>query len=125
MRLEDLHGRFYGDGTLRGGYSVVWDGTTRSASGTRYLDADDQVAAVPTKVDGSGLSLRDRVRAAFEDLGPSTIREVTNALDAEIYKVNATVSNMRKAGELVLVSHRRIHVAPFGARMVAVYRIAA
>lgn len=124
MTVEDLQDKLHGDGTLRGGYAVVWDGTKGSASGTKYLDADDQIAAVPTKVDGSGLSLRDRVRAAFEDIGPATIREVTNAIDADLYKVNATVSNMRKSGELVLVRHRRIEVPKFGARMVAVYGIA-
>jgi hypothetical protein len=49
---------------------------------------------------------------------------VTNAIDADLYRVNATVSNMRKSGELGLVRHRRIEVPKFGARMVAVYEIA-
>lgn len=124
MRIEDLQAQLHGDGTLRSGYVVVWNGTRDSASGTPYLDADDQVAAVPSKVDGRGLTLRDRVRAQFEDFGRATIREVATQIGADLFRVNATVSNMRKSGELVLVRHRRIEVPKFGARMVAVYGIA-
>lgn len=124
MSVEDLQHRLYGDGTLRGGYVVVWDGTRASASGTKYLDADDQVAAVPSKVDGRGLTLRDRVRAQFEDFGRATIREVATEIGADLFRVNATVSNMRKSGELVCVAHRRMDVPKFGIRMVAVYELA-
>lgn len=125
MRLEDLQDELHGDGSLRGGHVVVWNGTKHSASGTRYLDADDQVAATPTQVDGRGLSLRDRVRAAFEDLGRATIREVATEIGADLFRVNATVSNMRKSGELVCIAHRRLDVPKFGIRMVAVYELAA
>lgn len=124
MRVEDLQGQLHGDGTLRGGYVVVWDGTRASASGTKYLDADDQVAAAPSKVDGRGLTLRDRVRAQFEDFGRATIREVATEIGADLFRVNATVSNMRKSGELVCVAHRRMDVPKFGIRMVAVYELA-
>ena len=41
MRIEDLQDKLHGDGTLAGGYAVVWNGTRVSASGTKYLDADD------------------------------------------------------------------------------------
>ncbi len=124
MSVEDLQQRLYGNGTLRGDYVVVWDGTRASASGTKYLDADDQVAAVPSKVDGRGLTLRDRVRAKFEDFGRATIREVATEIGADLFRVNATVSNMRKSGELVCVAHRRMDVPKFGIRMVAVYELA-
>lgn len=121
MTLEELQDRM--EGGTRGAGVVLWNGTRESLSGSKYLGSDDLPAVALPKAEAKP-TLREQVAAALRDMGRATVRELADRLDADLYRVNATVSNMRGSGEIVQVAHQRRIVKAFGARMVAVYGLA-
>lgn len=126
MRVEDMQDRLHWNGTLRGGYVVVWDGTRSSASGTKYLDAEDHQptpkAHVPTPVHRTG-TLTEIVLDWLESHGPATIREIAEAADIHVFKVNSAIASLRTRGAITIVSERTMTVERFGVRSVAVWGV--
>lgn len=109
------------------GYQVVWNGTRASASGTPYLSADDAPLMVGPELrtrKPAGRSLTAAMLDWIESFGPSTIGEIANGLEIEMFRVNASICNLKKRGAVVVVEHRRVVVRKFGARLVAVYGVA-
>lgn len=125
MRIEDLQDKLHGSGTLAGGYAVVWNGTTASASGTRYLDADDYVPRVAVKA-GNVLDrpLTAVLRDWLESYGPATLRELSTGMDVDLFKLNSAMASLRTRGAVEIVGRRTIVVEKFGPRSVAVWGLA-
>ena len=124
MRVEDLQDQLHGDGTLRSGYVVVWNGTRDSASGTPYLDSSEVPAVAdaahssdrPTPAGGRRARppwravepmprFKSALRCAVVELltthGPMTTRALTEHLHGSHDAVKQCVYNMVKGGYLV------------------------
>lgn len=107
MRVEDLQDQLHGDGTLRSGYVVVWNGTRDSASGTPYLDSSEvpAVADAPWRAVEPMPRFKSALRCAVVELltthGPMTTRALTEHLHGSHDAVKQCVYNMVKGGYLV------------------------
>ena len=126
MRIEDLQDKLHGNGTLAGGYAVVWNGTRASASGTKYLDADDYT---PRGAEAVAVELRDRPLTLvlldwLESHGPKTVRELTNEMQVDFSRVNSAVASLHTRKAIAIVERRTLHVEKFGPRSVAVWGLA-
>ena len=107
MRIEDLQAQLHGDGTLRSGYVVVWNGTRDSASGTPYLDSSEvpAVADAPPRAPEAVPRFKSALRCAVVELltthGPMTTRALTEHLHGSHDAVKQCVYNMVNGGYLV------------------------
>lgn len=109
-------------------YEVIWNGTRASACGSPYLAADAAplLPAPELKVrKPAGRALTALMLDWIESFGPSTIREIADGLEVEMFKVNASICNLKKRGAVVVVDQRRVVVRKFGVRLVAVYGVPA
>ncbi len=123
MRIEVLQDKLHGNGTLAGGYAVVWNGTRASASGTKYLDADD---FRPPSTPAAPVDMRERPTTALvldwlKSHGPATIRELADALEVDIVRVNSAVASLRLRKAAKIVGYRTMIVEKFGPRTVAIW----
>lgn len=110
-------------------YQVVWDGTTRSASGSRYLSVDagcepPPSSLAPAPVDPPPIRFVELVRDALAARGPMTVRELADTLGTGILKTNSALCNLKKQAAVVVVDQVPIVVKAFGPRMRAVYGLA-
>lgn len=105
------------------GYQVVWNGTRASASGTPYLATDEVPSAPPAP--RPVVRVTARIAAHLAAQGPSTVREIAEALGESLFRINSSICNMRKLGKVVSMGHRRVVVRQFGVRLVAVYGVPA
>lgn len=106
MRLEDLQATHDAVKPLRPEYTVLWNGTRDSASGTPYLASDETPAdpGAPPYVEPVA-KFRSALRSAVVDTlstrGPMTIRALTDHLHGSHEAVKQCVYNMVKGGYLV------------------------
>lgn len=130
MRIEDLQDKLHGNGTLAGGYAVVWNGTRDSASGTPYLASDETPAdpGAPPYVEPVA-KFRSALRSAVVDTlstrGPMTIRALTDHLHGSHESVKQCVYNLVKLGHLAECGTVTVPVRKFSARAVKLYGVAA
>ena len=126
MRLEELQDRIHSTGTLRNGYAVVWNGTRDSASGTKYLDAEDQVRVAPQPpplIAEVPQPLTVLVLDWIDTHGPATSQAIAAALNVDPKRVYTTVATLKTRKALRIIdytSEERDHV-----RLVAIYGRAA
>lgn len=125
MRVEDMQDKLHGNGTLRGGYVVVWDGTRGSASGSKYLDAEEHKLLDPriVRVLNPDRKLTEIVLDYLESHGPATLREVAEATDIHVFKVNSAMASLRTRKAVSIVEQRTMVVDCFGVRNVAVWGV--
>lgn len=130
MRLEDLQATHDAVKPLRPEYTVLWNGTRESASGTPYLATDELPA-----VDGGVVfveplakfrsALRCAVVESLAAHGPMTIRALTDHLHGSHESVKQCVYNLVKLGHLAECGTVTIPVRKFGARAVKLYGVTA
>lgn len=110
-------------------YQVLWDGTSGSASRSRYLTVADPVLSSPVRVgrapaEPPKATFVDQVRDSLATHGPQTIRDLADRLGGGILRANSALGNLKSQGEVVVVGQREIVVERFGKRLVAVYGVA-
>lgn len=130
MRLEDLQATHDAVKPLRPEYTVLWNGTRDSASGTPYLASDETPAypGAPPYVEPVA-KFRSALRSAVVDTlstrGPMTIRALTDHLHGSHESVKQCVYNLVKLGHLAECGTVTVPVRKFSARAVKLYGVVA
>lgn len=130
MRLEDLQATHDAVKPLRPEYTVLWNGTRDSASGTPYLASDETPAdpGAPPYVEPVA-KFRSALRSAVVDTlstrGPMTIRALTDHLHGSHESVKQCVYNLVKLGHLAECGKETMPARKYSGRTVKLYGVAA